>query len=157
MVQRNAKLSKFASEFAKISNGFDNYENSRSLSWPGRLVKPGGEDEKAKEEDHLFLSDRAIFARIVQVTLIIRYNTSSYFALKVIEDSGEVKGDDKQEERGERRVGEEVDGSAVAGFVEENLVERSTSEPPVGSLTCWARYAICLTRFSTELVLRCQN
>ena len=75
----------------------------------------------------------------------------------MIEDSGEVKGDDKQEERGERRVGEEVDGSAVAGFVEENLIERNTSEPPVGSLTCWARYAICLTRFSTELVLRCQN
>ena len=62
----------------------------------------------------------------------------------MIEDSGEVKGDDKQEERAERRVGEEVD---EAGFVQENLVERTTSEPPVGSLTCWARYAICLTRF----------
>ena len=76
VVQRNAKLSKFASEFAKISNGFDNYENSRSLSWPGRLVKPGGE---AKEEDHLFLSDRAIFARIVQVALI--YNQIQYLFL----------------------------------------------------------------------------
>ena len=67
MVQRNAKLSKFASEFAKISNGFDSYENSRSLSWPGRLVKPGEGLDKT-EGDHVFLSDRAIFARIVQVS-----------------------------------------------------------------------------------------
>ena len=67
MVQQNAKLSKFANEFAKISNGIDKYENSRSLSWPGRLVKPG--EETDSEGDHLFLSDRAIFARIVQVTM----------------------------------------------------------------------------------------
>ena len=72
MVQQNAKLSKFANEFAKISNGFDNYENSRSLSWPGRLFKPGEEADKTKE-DHLFLSDRAIFARIVQVTQESQY------------------------------------------------------------------------------------
>ena len=68
MVQQNAKLSKFAAEFAKISNGFENYENSRSLSWPGRLLKPGEERDSTKQEDHLFLSDRAIFARILQVS-----------------------------------------------------------------------------------------
>ena len=67
MVQRNAKLSKFANEFAEISNGFDSYESSRSLSWPGRLVKPGEGSDKT-EGDHVFLSDRAIFARIVQVS-----------------------------------------------------------------------------------------
>ena len=67
VVQRNAKLSKFASEFAEISSGFDSYESSRSLSWPGRLVKPGEGSDKT-EGDHVFLSDRAIFARIVQVS-----------------------------------------------------------------------------------------
>ena len=134
VVQRNAKLSKFANDFAKISDGFDNYENSRSLSWPGRLVKPGEEGDGQKG-DHLFLSDRAIFARIVQV----------------IEDSGEVAGDEKQ--RAERRVGEQqlqTEGfssyEVEAGVDEqEHLVDR-TAEPPVGSLTCWARYAVCLTR-----------
>ena len=60
----------------------------------------------------------------------------------MIEDSGEVAGDEKQEERAERRVGEEGNEAAA----KENLVER-TAEPPVGSLTCWARYAVCLTRF----------
>ena len=71
MVQRNAKLSKFATEFAKISNGFDNYENSRSLSW---LAKPEADNTN---EDHLFLSDRAIFAKIVQVTHILRFSPVS--------------------------------------------------------------------------------
>merc|ERR1712192_192829 len=139
VVQRNAKLSKFANDFAKISDGFDNYENSRSLSWPGRLVKPGEKlvkpGEEAKNGDHLFLSDRAIFARIIQV----------------IEDSGEVEGDEKQ--RAERRVGEqELQTEGFSSYKvetgvdeEENLVDR-TAEPPVGSLTCWARYAVCLTR-----------
>ena len=134
MVQRNAKLSKFANDFAKISDGFDNYENSRSLSWPGRLVKPGEEGDGQKG-DHLFLSDRAIFARIVQV----------------IEDSGEVAGDGKQ--RAERRVGEqELQTEGFSSYEveagvdeEEHLVDRK-AEPPVGSLTCWARYAVCLTR-----------
>ena len=67
-------------------------------------------------------------------------NSRSVIFLEVIEDSGEVKVDEK--ERAERRVGEEVDN---VGLEEENLVER-TAEPPVGSLTCWARYAVCLTR-----------
>ena len=78
MAQRNAKLSKFATEFAKISNSFDNYETSRSLSWPGRLLKPGEEADKTKE-DHLFLSDRAIFARIVQVTQESQYLYPVFF------------------------------------------------------------------------------
>ena len=67
-------------------------------------------------------------------------NSRSFIFLEVIEDSGEVKVDEK--ERAERRVGEEVDN---VGLKEEVLVER-TAEPPVGSLTCWARYAVCLTR-----------
>ena len=67
-------------------------------------------------------------------------NSRSFIFLEVIEDSGEVKVDEK--ERAERRVGEEVDN---VGLEEENLMER-TAEPPVGSLTCWARYAVCLTR-----------
>merc|ERR1711971_202100 len=148
VVQRHAKLSQFANDFAKISDGFDfakisdgfdNYENSRSLSWPGRLVKPGEElvksGEEAKKGDHLFLSDRAIFARIIQV----------------IEDSGEVEGDEKQ--RAERRVGEQelqTEGfssyEVEAGVDEEEYLVDRTAEPPVGSLTCWARYGVCLTR-----------
>ena len=73
----------------------------------------------------------------------------SSFVLQVIEDSGEVEGDEKQ--RGERRVGELHKESFPSYEVEagvdeeENMVER-TAEPPVGSLTCWARYAVCLTR-----------
>ena len=73
----------------------------------------------------------------------------------MIENSGEVEGDEKQEERAERRVGEGRNEAAAAGFAKENLVER-TDEPPVGSLTCWARYAVCLTRL-TELVSSCQK
>ena len=73
----------------------------------------------------------------------------------MIEDSGEVKGGENQEERAERRVGEGGNEAVAAGFAKENLVER-TDEPPVGSLTCWARYAVCLTRL-TELVSSCQK
>ena len=71
----------------------------------------------------------------------------------MIEDSGEVEGDEKQ--RAERRVGEQemqtegfssYDYEVEAGVDEEEYLVDRTAEPPVGSLTCWARYAVCLTR-----------
>ena len=83
--------------------------------------------------------------------------------LQVIEDSGEVEGNEKQ--RSERRVAEKELGAGVEEetFVEkESLLEKESLvarrgveeedldrvvESPVGSVTCWARYAVCLTRF----------
>ena len=69
----------------------------------------------------------------------------------MIEDSGEVEGDEKQ--RAERRVGEQdlqTEGfssyEVETGVDEEEYLVDRTAEPPVGSLTCWARYAVCLTR-----------
>merc|ERR1712223_629543 len=139
VVQRSTKLTKFANDVAEFSSSFEDHEHSRSLSWPGRLVTPG--EESNAEGNHLFLSDRAIFARLVQV----------------IEDSGEVDGNEKQ--RSERRVAEKELGAGVEeeilvekeslvgkrGVEKEDLVDR-TVESPVGSVTCWARYAVCLTR-----------
>jgi len=145
VVQRSTKLTKFANDVAEFSSSFEDQEHSRSLSWPGRLVSPG--EESGAEGNHLFLSDRAIFARLVQV----------------IEDSGEVEGNEKQ--RSERRVAEKELGAGVEeetfvekesllekeslvarrGVEKEDLVDRVV-ESPVGSVTCWARYAVCLTR-----------
>ena len=87
--------------------------------------------------------------------------------LQVIEDSGEVEGNEKQ--RSERRVAEKELGAGVEeetfvekesllekeslvarrGVEKEDLVDRVV-ESPVGSVTCWARYAVCLTRFGFQ-------
>ena len=85
----------------------------------------------------------------------------SLLVLQVIEDSGEVEGNEKQ--RSERRVAEKELGAGVEeeilveneslverrGVEKEDLVDR-TVESPVGSVTCWARYAVCLTRFPSN-------
>jgi len=79
--------------------------------------------------------------------------------VQVIEDSGEVEGNEKQ--RSERRVAEKELGAGVEEEIlveneslvgrrgveieKEDLVDRIV-ESPVGSVTCWARYAVCLTR-----------
>ena len=90
--------------------------------------------------------------------------------LQVIEDSGEVEGNEKQ--RSERRVAEKELGAGVEeetfvekesllekeslvarrGVEKEDLVDRVV-ESPVGSVTCWARYAVCLTRFPSDSLL----
>ena len=85
----------------------------------------------------------------------------SLLVLQVIEDSGEVEGNEKQ--RSERRVAEKELGAGVEEEIlveNESLVERRRVEKedlvdrivesPVGSVTCWARYAVCLTRFGFQ-------
>ena len=92
---------------------------------------------------------------------------SSLLVLQVIEDSGEVEGNEKQ--RSERRGAEKELGAGVEEEIlveNENLVEKESLvarrgveekdlvdrvvESPVGSVTCWARYAVCLTRFPSD-------